>query len=81
MSSKLGKIQTETRSWRSKWVIIRDYFYNMPNIWKIRADSCNITIEQNVQFQVGIYHGKIQLDQIRNALPVATFDFNTCIIR
>ena len=29
-----------------------------------------------MQFQVGIYHEKNQLDQIQNDRPVATFDFN-----
>ena len=49
----------------------------MCNIWKTRPDSQTITIEQNVQFQVGIYmyHEKIQLDQNQNGLPAATFDF------
>ena len=32
MSSKLGKIRTETRSWRPKWPIIAHYFFNMRNI-------------------------------------------------
>ena len=59
MSSKLGKIQTETRSWRPKWPIIGHYFCDMRNIWKTRPDSCTITIEQNVQFEVGIYHEKL----------------------
>ena len=31
-----------------------------------RLDSYSITTEQNVQFQAGIYHEKIQLDQIQN---------------
>ena len=29
-----------------------------------------------MQFQVGIYHEKIQLDQIQNGRPAATFDLN-----
>ena len=29
-----------------------------------------------VQFQVGIYHEKIHLDQIQNGRRAATFDFN-----
>ena len=33
-------------------------------------------IDQNVQFQVGIYHEKIKLDQIENGGPAATLDFN-----
>ena len=33
-------------------------------------------INQNVQFQVGIYHEKIKLDQIENGRPAATLDFN-----
>ena len=44
----------------------------MRNIRKTRPDSSTITIEQNVQFQVGIYHEKIQLDQIQNCQPAAT---------
>ena len=39
MSLKLGKIRTETRSWRPKWSIIGHYFFNMRNIWKTRPDS------------------------------------------
>ena len=35
-----------------------------------------ITIEQNVQCRVGIYHEKNQLDQIPNGRPAATFVFN-----
>ena len=70
MSLKLGKIRT--RSWRPKWPIIDHYFCN---IWKTRPDSETITIEQNVQIQVGIYQ-KIQLAQIQTGRPAATFDFN-----
>ena len=39
MSSKLGMIQTETRSWRPKWPIIGHYFFNMRNNWKTGRDS------------------------------------------
>ena len=39
MSSKLGKIWRETRSWRPKWPIIGNYFFNMHNIWKTGPDS------------------------------------------
>ena len=39
MSSKLGKIRTKNRSWRSKWPIIGHYFFNMRNIWKTGPDS------------------------------------------
>ena len=48
----------------------------MLNNWKTRPDSYTITIEQNVQFQVEIYHEKIPLNQIQNDRPTATFDFN-----
>ena len=41
-------------------------FFNMRNIWKIGPDSWTITIEQKVQFWVGIYHETIQLVQIQN---------------
>ena len=78
MSLKLGKIRTETRSWRKKWQIIRHYFFNMRNVWKTRPDSYTITIKKNVQFQVGIYHEKFQLDQSQNCQPASTFDFNLC---
>ena len=67
MSSKLGKIRTETRSWRSKCPIIGHYFFNMRNIWKTGPDSQPITIKQNVQFQVGIYHKKLNLIKIKMA--------------
>ena len=46
----------------------------MRNIWKTRPDSYTITIKQNVQFQVGIYHDKFQLDQIQNGRPAADSD-------
>ena len=72
MSSKLGKIRTETRSWRPKWPIIGHYFFNMRNIWKTEPESWTITIEQNVQFQVGIYHEQFQHDKIKNGPPAAT---------
>ena len=36
---EIGKIRTETRSWRPKWPIIRRYFCNMRYIWKTRPDS------------------------------------------
>ena len=38
-SSKLGKIRTETRSWRPKWLIIGHYFFHMRNIWNVGPDS------------------------------------------
>ena len=61
ISSKLGNIRTETRSWGP---IIGYYFFNMRNIWKTGPDSLTIAMEQNVQFLVGIiYHEKFQLDQ------------------
>ena len=47
----------------------------MHSIWKTRPDSLTITIEQNVQFQVGIYRDKSILDQIQNG-PATTFNFN-----
>ena len=50
--------------------------FNMLNNWKIRPDSYTTTMEQNVQFQVGIYHETIQLNQIQNGRPMATFDSN-----
>ena len=31
-------------------------------------------MEQNVQFQVGIYHDKFQFDQIQNGRPATTSD-------
>ena len=71
MSWKLGKIRTETRSWRP---IIDHYFFNMRIIWKSGPDSLTITIEQNVQFHLGIYHEKCQHDKIQNGRPVATSD-------
>ena len=71
MSSKFGNIRTETRSW---WPIIGHYFFNMRNIWKTGSDSLIITMEQNVQFQVGIYHEKFQLEQSQNDRPAATSD-------
>ena len=52
MSSQLGKIQND---------------FIMRNDWKTVPDSYTITIEQKVQFQVGIYHEKIQLDQFKMA--------------
>ena len=67
MSSKLGKIRTETRSWRPKWLIIGDYFFNMRNIWKTGPDRKTITIEQNVQFQVRVYHKKLTLIRFKMA--------------
>ena len=39
MSLKLGKIRTETRSWRPKWPIIGHYFFNMCIIWKTGPHS------------------------------------------
>ena len=39
----------------------------MRNIWKTGPDSLTITIEQNVQFQVGIYHEKFHHDKIKMA--------------
>ena len=33
-----------------------------------------LLLEQNVQFQVGIYHEKFQLDQIQNGRPAANSD-------
>ena len=56
-NTKLGNIRTETRSWRPKWPIIGHYFL----ICVISGKPDQIaTIEQNVQFQVGIYHEKFQ---------------------
>ena len=54
-------------------MIICHYFFY---IWKTGPDSQTITAEQNVQFQVGIYYEKFQLDQIQNGTLAATFDFN-----
>ena len=71
MSSKLGNILTETRSWGP---IIGHYFFNMRNIWKTGPDSSTIAMEQNVQFLVGImYHEKFQLDQSQNGRPCGHF--------
>ena len=67
---EIGKSWTETRS----GPIIGHYFCNMRNIWKTGTDRYTITIEQNVQFQVGVYHEKCRLDQIQNGRPAATFD-------
>ena len=39
MSLKLGKIRTETRSWRPKWPIIGYLFCTMRKIWKTGPDS------------------------------------------
>ena len=72
--SKLGKIRTETRLWRPKWQINGHYFFNMRNIWKTGSDSYTITIEQNVQFQVGICHEKIKHEKFKNGRPAATSD-------
>ena len=52
----------------------RLFFFNMRNIWKNGPDSQTITIEQNGQFQVGIYHEKFQHDKIKNGRPAATSD-------
>ena len=72
MSSKLGNIRTETRSWG---LIIGYYFFNMCNIWKTGPDSLTIAMEQNVQFLVGIiYHEKFQLYQSQDGRPAATSD-------
>ena len=46
----------------------------MRNIWKTGPDSQTITIEENLQFQVGIYHKKFQHDKIKNGQPAATSD-------
>ena len=46
----------------------------MPNKWKTVPDRYTITIEQNVQFQVGICCEKYQLDQIENDRLSATFE-------
>ena len=73
MSLKLGKIRTETRSWRPKWPITGHYF-NMHIIWKTGPVPGPLYIEQNVQFQVGIYHEKIQHDQIQKSRPAANSD-------
>ena len=71
MSTKLGNIRTETRSWRPKWPIIGHYF----SICVISGKPDQIaTIEQNVQFQVGIYHEKFQHEKIQNGRPAATSD-------
>ena len=67
MSLKLGKNRTETRSWRPKWSIICHFFCNMRNIWKSRPDSLTITIEQNVQLQVGYTMKKINLIKLKMA--------------
>ena len=77
MSLKLGKIRTETRSWRPKWLIIGHHFCNMRNIWKTGPDSWTITIEQNVQFQVGIYPENYNMIKLKMAdlrpLPIVKF--------
>ena len=41
-----------------------------------KPDQITITIiiEQNVEFQVGIYLEKFRLDQIQNGRPAATYD-------
>ena len=41
--------------------------FNMLNNWKIRPDSYTTTMEQNVQFQVGIYHEKFNLIKFKMA--------------
>ena len=46
----------------------------MRNIWKTGPDSWTITIKQNGQFQVGIYHEKFHHDKIQNGRPAATSD-------
>ena len=47
--------------------IIGHYLCNMRNIWKTGPDSWTITVEQNVQFQVGIYHEKVSLIKFKMA--------------
>ena len=70
MSSILGKIRTETRS---AIIFLICVISGKPD--QI-ARPLGPTIEQNVQFQVGVCHEKTVLDQIQNGRPVATFDFN-----
>ena len=52
MSLKLGKILTETRSWRPKWPIIGHYVYNMRNIylkkWRFQGGVCSKKIYLDV---------------------------------
>ena len=54
--------------------IIGHYLFNMRNIWKTGPDSYTITMKQIVQFQVGIYHEKIQLETIQNGRPAILTD-------
>ena len=52
MSSKLGKIRTESRSWQPKWPIIVHCFFNMCNIWKTGPDSCTIKNFNMIKFKM-----------------------------
>ena len=74
MISKLGKIRTETRSWRPKWPIIGHYVCNMRNIWETGPDSSTITVECAVSGRDIGYYEKFLLDQIQNGRPAATSD-------
>ena len=72
MSSKLGKIRTETRSWRGLSAIIFGIC-----VISTGPDSWTITIEQNVHFQVGIYHENLNFIKFKMAelrpLPIDKF--------
>ena len=74
MSSKFGKIRTETRSWRPKWTIIGHFFFKYAEYLENRTRSLDHYYKTNVQFQVGIYHEKFQHEKIQNGRPAATSD-------
>ena len=54
-------------------------FFRSTNLICIISRPLGPTNEQNVQFQVGIYHEQFQLDPIQNDRPGATFDFTQII--
>ena len=62
MSSKLGKIRTETRSWRPKWPIIAHYFFNMRNICQTGPLS-----------KIFVYHISISLIARMKLIPFIRF--------
>ena len=72
MSSKLGKIRTE----------IIGHGGQNGRLLAIIFLICVISGKpdqigrQNVQFLVGIYHEKTELDPIQNCRPAVTFDYN-----
>ena len=62
----------------AKMVDYLPFFINMRIIWKTRTDSWNITVEQTVQFQVGIYHVNLNMIKFRMAdlLPIPINKFS-----